>query len=131
VSGGAQLTTARDEKQVSLAPRLNRHEIDVRSDKTAEGLLHALEWTRTTTGKTPHKALNPVRPGNSTGHGRRYRCRYATTASEAPARMEAGCSALPTGLLFSMGASGWIAHAMVGRRSRPTFPCASCSFLPD
>jgi hypothetical protein len=39
-----------------------RHEIGVRSDKTPEGLLHALEWTRTTTGKTPHKALNPIHP---------------------------------------------------------------------
>jgi hypothetical protein len=33
----------------------------VRSRKTAQGALHALEWTRTTTGKTPNKALNPIR----------------------------------------------------------------------
>jgi hypothetical protein len=26
------------------------------------GFSHALEWTRTTTGKTPHKALNLIRP---------------------------------------------------------------------
>jgi hypothetical protein len=34
----------------------------VRSDKTVQGALHALEWTRTTTGKTPHKALNLIHP---------------------------------------------------------------------
>src|SRR6266446_7059168 len=51
-----------DEKRVSVAPPFSSHNIDVRSDETAQEVLHALEWTRTTTGKTPHKALNPIRP---------------------------------------------------------------------
>jgi hypothetical protein len=34
----------------------------VRSDKTAREHANALEWTRTTTGKTPHKALNLIHP---------------------------------------------------------------------
>jgi hypothetical protein len=40
----------------------SRHEIVVPSGKTAEAVLNALEWTRTTTGKTPHKALSLIHP---------------------------------------------------------------------